>query len=164
VDPVTAAHAAAGVTGALLALAALRAPKRRGRHTRVGRVYVAVMVPMLLTAVVVGASDPAISPFEIAILPTAGPLAIGVLALVRRPRRLLGRHWLTCHIGGMGGSVIGLVSAGLFQTVGRVLPETPLTTALLFGLPTVLGVVLIDRAITRRVPPQRLGGAVPVRA
>jgi hypothetical protein len=113
------------------------------------------MAPMLVTGAVVGAADPAISAFEIALVPTAGPLAVGVLALVRRPRPLLGRHWLMWHIAGMGGSAIGLVSAGLFQTVGRVLPETALTRTLLFGVPTALGVLWIDRTIARRVPAPR---------
>lgn len=71
---------------------------------------------------------------------------------MRRPRRLLGRHWLTWHIGGMGGSVIGLVTAGLFQTVARGLPETTAVTTLLFAVPAVAGTMLISRTIERRVP------------
>src|SRR5689334_20969123 len=126
------AHAAAGIAALVLGLLALTARKRRGRHTRAGDAYFWVMVPLLASGLVIGARDPAISPFEIAVIPTGGPLVLGYWAGKRRPRHLLGQRWLTWHIAGMGGSFIGVVTAGLFQLLS---PASGPATALVFAIP-----------------------------
>src|SRR5215210_823297 len=115
---VIALHAAGGIAAFALGMTALRARKRRGRHTNAGEIYTWVMLPVLATGVIIGTRDPAISPFEIAVFPTAIPLGIGYLAGKERAR-WLGRPWFAWHIGGMGGSFIGVVTAGMFQVIGR---------------------------------------------
>jgi hypothetical protein len=149
------AHASIGVAVLLLGLTALTARKRRGRHTRAGTVYFWIMVPLLVSGVVIGARHPGISPFEVAVIPTGVPLLLGYWAVRRRPRRFLGQPWLTWHISGMGGSFIGVVTAGGFQTVYRLLPDNPVMVTLMFALPSVVGSVLIARTIARRTAPPR---------
>ena len=156
-DAVIAVHAFLGTAALGLGLTALRARKRRGRHTRVGEIYVWTMLPLLAAGVVIGARDPAISPFEIAVFPTAIPLLVGYLASKER-RSWLGRPWLAWHIGGMGGSFIGVVTAGLFQFVLRAAPASPIVITLTFALPTIVGSVLIARAVERRTRRRLVAG------
>jgi hypothetical protein len=147
------AHATVGVAVLLLGLVALTARKRRGRHTRAGTIYVSIMLPLLVSGVVIGARHPGISPFEAAVIPTGGPLLLGYWAVRRRPRRFLGQPWLTWHISGMGGSFIGVVTAGSFQVVYPLLPDNPVMMTLMFAVPSVVGTVLISRTIARRTAP-----------
>jgi hypothetical protein len=150
-DVIIAAHVVAGFAALFVGYRALTARKRRGRHTNLGEIYTWTMLPLLATGVAIGASDPEISPFEIAVFPTAIPLLIGYLAGKRRAR-WLGRPWVAWHIGGMGGSFIGVVTAGLFQVVLRVLPPDPAIITATFALPSAVGSVLIARATARRMP------------
>src|SRR5690348_3408345 len=93
-------HAALGTAALVVGLRALLARKRRGRHTNLGEIYTWTMLPLLATGVAIGARDPAISPFEIAVFPTAIPLLVGYLAGKER-KPWLGRPWVAWHIGGM---------------------------------------------------------------
>lgn len=146
-----ATHAIAGMLVLVLGLVAIFARKRRrGAHGRAGRAYVVLMLVVCVGGLIIGARDPALSPFEIAVAPTLGPLLIGTYA-VRRKGRILGRHWLTWHIGGMGGSFIGVVTAGGFQSLARLLPDTAVTTTAIFAVPAIAGTLLISRTIERRV-------------
>jgi hypothetical protein len=149
------AHATAGVAVLLLGLVALTARKRRGRHTRAGTIYVWIMLPMLVGGIAIGARHPGISPFEAAVIPTGGPLLLGYWAVRRRPRRFLGQPWLTWHISGMGGSFIGVVTAGGFQVFYPLLPDNTTMMTLMFAVPAVVGTVLISRTIARRTAPPR---------
>jgi hypothetical protein len=149
------AHASVGVAVLLLGLIALTARKRRGRHTRAGTVYFWIMLPLLVSGLVIGARHPGISPFEAAVIPTGVPLLLGYWAVRRRPRRFLGQPWLTWHISGMGGSFIGVVTAGGFQTVYPLLPDNPVMMTLMFALPSAVGSALIARTIARRTAPAR---------
>ena len=151
------AHAAAGIAAFALGAFALRARKRRGRHTRAGDAYFWVMVPLLVSGIAIGAGDPAISPFEIAVIPTGGPLLLGYWAGKRRPRKFLGQSWLTLHIAGMGGSFIGVVTAGAFQSVYPLLPDHALTMTATFALPALVGTALIVRATNKRAQPRSPG-------
>jgi hypothetical protein len=149
-----AVHALCGTAALILGLTALTARKRRGRHTRVGEAYVWTLLPLLATGVVIGYRDPALSPFEIAVFPTAIPLLMGYLAGKERAA-WLGRPWFAWHIGGMGGSYIGVVTAGLFQLVLRAAPPTTPVVVLTFALPSIVGTWLIVRAVARRTPSPR---------
>jgi hypothetical protein len=153
------AHAVVGVAVLLLGLTALTARKRRGRHTRAGTIYVWIMLPLLVSGLVIGARHPGISPFEAAVIPTGGPLLLGYWAVRWRPRRFLGQPWLTWHVSGMGGSFIGVVTAGGFQVFYPLLPDHPATMSLMFAVPTVAGSVLIARTIARRTAPPKPAAA-----
>jgi len=127
-DPFLAIHIAAGSTGLILGPLAMRAPKLRGPHTRLGETYHWVML-----AVCVSAAGLSILAWRriwwllpIAVFSYANAL-VGYLAVKRR-----WSGWLRAHIGGMGGSYIALVTALLVVNVGQRLP-------IVWFLPTVIG-------------------------
>ena len=137
-DPVLAAHIAAGTTGLILGPLAMRAPKRRGPHTRLGETYHWVML-----AVCVSALGLAVLAWHrlwwflpIATFSYANAL-VGYLAVKRR-----WHGWLRAHIGGMGGSYIALITALLVVNVGQQLP-------IVWFLPTIVGTPIILWAINR---------------
>jgi hypothetical protein len=136
-DPFLAIHIAAGTTGLILGPIAMRAPKRRGPHTRLGESYHWVML-----AVCASAAGLAILGWSriwwflpIAIFSYANAFA-GYLAAKRR-----WRGWLRAHIGGMGGSYIALTTALLVVNVGQTLP-------IVWFLPTLIGSPIIAWTIS----------------
>jgi uncharacterized membrane protein len=136
-DPVLAIHIAAGTTGLILGPLAMRAPKRRGPHTRLGEAYHWVMLAVCLSA----AGLAALAWHRIWwFLPIATfsytNALVGYLAAKRR-----GRSWLAAHIGGMGGSYIALVTALLVVNVGQQLP-------IVWFAPTVIGSPVIAWVIS----------------
>jgi hypothetical protein len=146
-------HSVLGVSLLVVGLLTILAPKRRHRspHPTIGRVYFVLLAGTLGSGMVVGARDPAISPFEIVTPPTFLLGLVGILA-ARRRRPWLGRPWLEWHIVGQGGSYIGVVTAALFQVVPRLVEPSPLLSVLLGVVPSVIGTVLIRRAVSRRKP------------
>src|SRR5437588_11039684 len=117
-DPILALHIAAGSTGLILGPIAMRAPKRRGPHTRLGAIYHWVML-----AACVSAAGLAVLAFDriwwfllIAVFSYANAL-VGYLAVKRRRP-----GWLRRHVRGMCGSYIALVTALLVVNVGQQLP------------------------------------------
>ncbi|WP_406037827.1 hypothetical protein OG799_24010 [Micromonospora sp. NBC_00898] len=137
-------HAASGTTGLLLALPILLAPKRRGRHTLLGRIYAVVAVGLSLSALGLFALDPA-RLWGLAIL---GVLALGWLLgglwfARRRPRGMGGRGWRIWHLNLMSSTVIAFVTGFAVQmTDGNLVA---------WLAPTVLGSLLIARTTAREV-------------
>src|SRR3954454_24034532 len=103
-EPYLPLHIAAGTPGLILGPLAMLAPKRRGRHTRVGETYHWVMLAVCLSALGLSLLDWSriwwFTP--IAAFSYANAL-VGYVAVKRRPR-----GWLRWHIRGMGGSYIAL--------------------------------------------------------
>jgi uncharacterized membrane protein len=131
-EPVLAIHIAAGTTGLILGPLAMRAPKRRGPHTRLGETYHWVML-----AVCVSATAMAILAWHRIwwFLPIAAfSYANALLGYVAVKRRRPG--WLRWHIRGMAGSYIALVTALLVVNVGQRLP-------IVWFLPTIVGSPII---------------------
>ena len=131
-DQFLAVHIAAGTTGLILGPLAMRAPKRRGPHTRLGETYHWVMLAVCLTA-----AGLAILAWHriwwflpIAAFSYANALH-GYFAVKRRRPR-----WLRRHIAGMGGSYIALITALLVVNIGTQLP-------IAWFLPTILGAPII---------------------
>jgi len=151
-DPFLALHIAAGTTGLILGPIAMRAPKRRGPHTKLGETYHWVML-----AVCVSAAALAVLAWHriwwflpIATFSYANAL-VGYLAVKRRRP-----GWIRAHIGGMGGSYIALVTALLVVNVGQQLP-------IVWFLPTVVGSPIIAWVISevdRGRRPRAWAGAV----
>lgn len=147
-------HAVSGLTGLLLAVPVLRAPKRRGRHTRLGRWYAAAATGLSLSAFGLFAYRPA----QLWGLLVLGVLTLGWLVgglfLARvRPRGMGRRGWRIWHLNLMGSTVIAFATgAGVQLTGGHVVA---------WVAPTVIGSVLISRATAREVAarPQRRDGA-----
>jgi uncharacterized membrane protein len=145
-------HIAAGTTGLVLGPIAMRAPKRRGRHTKIGEAYHWVML-----AVCVSASVLAITAWDRIwwLLPIAvfsyGNAVLGYAAAKRR-----WPGWLRAHIGGMGGSYIALVTALLVVNVGQDLPLGLFVAA--FFVPTIFGTPIITRVTSQVMSGRRLPG------
>src|SRR3954454_16390011 len=138
-DPALALHIASGTLGLLLGPVAMRAPKRRGRHTDAGTVYFWAMGAVCASAAVLAVVDwhrlwwsLPIAAFSYANAP------VGYLAV-----RIRWPGWLRAHIGGMGGSYIALTTALLVVNVG----PTPLVV---WFIPTMIGTPII-LAVTARV-------------
>lgn len=149
-----AVHASLGTLLVLAGLAATLTPKRRRRspHRRVGQVYMALLVTVLPTGMILGAANPGVTLFEIATPPTLLMGLAGWWAGRARPARFLGRPWRFWHIAGMGGSMIGVVTATAFQIAGRTVGmRQPLVLAL-WLVPPIVGSVLIGRAQARWAP------------
>lgn len=127
-----ATHIAAGATGLLLGPIAMRATKRRGRHTRLGETYHWVMLAVCVSATVLAILDwHRIWWFlPIAAFSYANAL-VGYVAAKRR-----WRGWLAAHVGGMGGSYIALVTALLVVNLGETLP-------IVWFVPTIVGTPVI---------------------
>jgi peptidoglycan/LPS O-acetylase OafA/YrhL len=136
-DPALAIHIAAGTTGLILGPIAMRAPKRRGPHTRLGEVYHWILLVVCASATLLAVlSWGRLWGFlPVAAFSYANAL-VGYVAAKRRWRR-----WLRAHIAGMGGSYIALVTALLVVNVGQRLP-------LVWFVPTVVGSPLIAWVIS----------------
>jgi hypothetical protein len=154
---VTVVHATLGTLLVVAGVAASLTPKRRRRspHRRIGRLYVGLLVVVLPTGMVIGAADPAITLFEVATPPTLAMGLGGWWAGRARPRRFLGQPWRVWHIAGMGGSLIGVITATAFQLVPRIVAMDPVTTTAVWLVPTLVGSVLISRATARWTAPPR---------
>jgi hypothetical protein len=149
-------HGLLGTALLVVGFLALRAPKRRnGRHGRLGNAYFALLVTCLPLGMVIGSRHAGLSAFEIATPPTLAMGLVGWVAMRRRPRRFLGRPWIAAHVGGMGGSYIGVVTASSFQSFGRLAPDSVVAAVVIFALPTLVGAPLIGGAIARRTPAGR---------
>ncbi|MEU5938285.1 hypothetical protein ABZ807_03695 [Micromonospora sp. NPDC047548] len=147
-------HAVSGTAGLLLALPVLLAPKRRGRHTLLGRVYAGAAVGLSLSAFGLFAYDPA-RLWGLALLGglTLGWLVGGLWFARRRPTGLGGRGWRIWHLNLMGSTVIAFVTGFAVQmTDGNLIA---------WLAPTVIGSALIARRTTREIArtPRRVDSA-----
>lgn len=125
-------HIAAAATGLALAGPILLAPKRRGVHTMLGRVYIGALIIMCLTALVLVFDRPAVLwPLGIIAVVVLG-LALGGLWLaLRRPR-----GWFIWHLNLMSSSAIAFITAFAVQL-------TDLDNVYAWVVPSVIGSPLI---------------------
>jgi hypothetical protein len=145
-DVALAFHIAAGLTCVVTGALAATAPKRPGRHPTSGRVYfwsLAVLFASSTTmAVLRFAQD-----WHLLLIGTGAVGAASLGYLARRRRR---PGWLRVHIPAMGGSYIVLFT-GFYVDNGAHLPLWDRLPSLGYWLlPSVVGVPLILRAMTRR--------------
>ena len=136
-DAFLAIHIAAGTTGLILGPLAMRAPKRRGPHTRLGETYHWVMLTVCLSAA--GLAALAWHRLWWFLLIATFSYANALVGYIAAKRR--GRRWLRVHISGMGGSYIALVTALLVVNVGQQLP-------VVWFVPTVIGSPIIAWVIS----------------
>jgi hypothetical protein len=145
-DLVLGCHIAAGlgcvVTGALAA----SAPKRPGRHTVSGRVF-------LWSLAVVFGSSTTMAALRFAQdwhLLVIGTVAFGAGSLGYLARRRRRPGWLRVHIPAMGGAYVALFT-GFYVDNGPHLPVWDRLPHLAYWtLPSLVGVPLILRALARR--------------
>jgi hypothetical protein len=147
--PVFLTFLAVHVTAAFIALvsgawAGLARNKGRGRHTRLGDVYVSAICVVFATA-----TGMAVMRWrEDYRLFLIGAVAFGAALIGFLARR---RHWPgdTAHIIGMGGSYIAMLTA-FYVDNGKQLPLWDrLPTAAYWLLPALIGAPLVYRALRR---------------
>ena len=131
-----ATHVAAGCTGLVVGAAALLAPKRRGRHVRLGLAYQAVVAVMTSSAVVLALwAQPVLwGLLVIAVATEAAALSGFVVARRRRP------GWLPVHVSLTAGSYVSFLTAALVVNW---------SSPLAWVLPTVVGSPVIAWASRR---------------
>jgi hypothetical protein len=136
---VLALHILAGGVGLVLGPIAMLAPKRPGRHTRVGEAYHWVVLGVCLTAALLATLDWAriwwFLPIAVGSYLFA---AVGYAAAKRR-----GPRWLRVHIAGQGGSYIAMVTALLVVNWRLLTGEDGVRSPWAWALPTVVGTPVI---------------------
>jgi uncharacterized membrane protein len=135
-------HIASGATGLLIGPLTMRAPKRRGLHTRLGTAYQVASAGLCTTAVGLVLLHPVAWPLApIAVATEAA--ALGGL-LVRRAAR---PGWLPVHISLMCGSYVSFVTAFLVVNFpGSAIP---------WIVPTIVGTPLIAWSAATHTGPRR---------
>lgn len=160
-DVLVAIHATAGGAGLLLALPVLLAPKRRGWHPRLGRVYAVATLALSVSALGLFAYDPAgLAGLGVLGSLTLGWLVGGIWFARRRPRAFGRRGWRIWHLNLMGSTVIAFVTGfAVQQTAGHLVA---------WLAPTVIGSLLISwgtarevAAGRRRTPAVRVAATIP---
>jgi len=149
-------HATAGGLGLLLAVPVILAPKRRGRHPVLGRIYAISAGVLCLTAFGLVAYDPAhlVGLAVLGVL-TAVWVGGGVWLARRRPVLRGAPHaWRLWHLNLMGSSVISFVTAFLVQLTQGSLAA--------WIAPTVVGSLIIATA-NRRELARQAARPVPAR-
>jgi hypothetical protein len=120
----------------------MRAPKRRGRHTRFGSIYQVVTATLCASAIVLVLFHPAVWPLAV-IAGATEAAALRGLVVRRRARP----GWLQSHVALMCGSYVSFVTAFLVVNFrGSIIP---------WILPTIVGTPLITRAAQRAATPAR---------
>lgn len=129
-------HVAAGTVGLVLAWPALFAPKRRGFHTLIGRIYAVAMVALCLTTFGLFV----MAPTELIGLGVLGVLTFGWVTggvwMARRKPQLRFGNWYTWHLNLMSSSVIAAVTAFAVQMTDGHLAA--------WLLPSIIGSPLIS--------------------
>jgi hypothetical protein len=145
-DVALAGHIAAGLTCVVTGALAVTAPKRRGRHTLSGRIF-------LWSLALVFVSSTTMAGLRFAQdwhLMVIGTVAFGVGCLGYLARRRQRPGWLRVHIPAMGGAYIALFT-GFYVDNGPHLPVWDRLPHLAYWtLPSLVGVPLILRALARR--------------
>jgi hypothetical protein len=145
-DAALGCHIAAGLTCVLTGALAATAPKRPGRHPTAGRVF-------FWSLAVVFASSTTMALLRLAQdwhLLLIGTVAFGAGSLGYLARRRRRPGWLRVHIPAMGGAYIALFT-GFYVDNGPHLPLWDQLPHLAYWtLPSLVGIPLILRALTRR--------------
>jgi hypothetical protein len=136
-------HITSGLTGLVIGPLTMRAPNRRGRHTRLGTAYQVITAALCVTAIGLVVIHPAVWPLAVIAVATEAA-AIGGLVVRRRARP----GWLPQHIGLMCGSYVSFVTAFLVVNFpGSIVP---------WLVPTIVATPLIARSVARAaIKPER---------
>jgi hypothetical protein len=141
-----ACHISAGLTCVVTGALATTAAKRPGRHTRAGTIYYGSLAVVFASATIMALLRFAEDWHLLLIAVVA--FASGSLGYLARRRRW--RGWLRVHLLGMSGSYIALFT-GFYVDNGPNLPLWNRLPAVAYWvLPSLVGVPLMMRALTRR--------------
>jgi predicted membrane protein DUF2306 len=138
-------HVLAGISCAFVGLLAMLADKKRGRHTKCGKIYNVSIWIVFLTAVIISTirfkED-----FHLLIL---GSVAFFSAFIARWAVKKKWGKWSIVHITGMGTSYIFLLTA-FYVDNGKFLPIWKNFSPVVYWLlPAVVGVPIIARTLLR---------------
>lgn len=107
-----------GAAVAALACGAVVLLQRKGTrmHRRIGWAYVASMVTLNVTALLIYRLFGGVGPFHVAALASLATLAAGIVTVVRRRPA---QSWVERHYSWMAYSYLGLVAAGVAEATTR---------------------------------------------
>jgi hypothetical protein len=138
-------HVLAGITCTIIGLFGMLADKKRGRHTKCGKIYYSSLWIVFLTAIIVSTvrfkED-----FHLLILGSVSFFSafVGRMAMKKKWAK-----WSIIHITGMGLSYIFLLTA-FYVDNGKFLPIWKNFSSLVYWLlPSVVGVPIIIRTLLR---------------
>jgi len=138
-------HVLAGTTCAISGIFGMFADKKRGLHTRCGKIYYTFLWIVFLTAIVI-ATLRFKEDFHLLILGTASLLSAFI---GRKAMKENWAKWTIIHITAMGLSYIFLLTA-FYVDNGKFLPLWKNFSSLVYwSLPAVVGVPIIIRTLLR---------------
>ena len=138
-------HVLAGMTCAFFGLLAMFADKKRGRHTRYGKIYYVSIWVVFLTAAIIST----IRFNEDFHLLVVGSVAFLSAFIARMAMKRKWVKWTIVHITGMGISYIFLLTA-FYVDNGKFLPIWKNFSSLVYWLlPAVVGIPIIIRTLLR---------------
>jgi uncharacterized membrane protein len=128
-------HVLAGATGLLVGPIVLWAPKRRGIHTALGTVYLAIVATVCISAAILAVLRWSTRWWFLPIaIGTFACAAIAYWAARRRPR-----GWLIVHVGAQIGSYTGMTTAFVVNNWEGLTGVRGVTSPLAFLIPMSLG-------------------------
>lgn len=136
-------HVLAGLTGVATGAVAAISRKRPGRHPKFGTVYYWSLSVVFLTAVVMSALHWP----EDAYLLALGTIAFGFASIGLTARKVRWRGWKSFHILGMSSSYVTLLTAFYVDNGPRLPLVNHLPTIVFWTLPSLVGLVLVVRAL-----------------
>lgn len=110
-------HVAFGVASLLSGLVIFRITKATKLHIRVGYVYIASMIGLNVTALMIYRVFKSFGPFHVLALVSLASLAKGAIPVFRRVRK---SDWLEQHYEGMCWSYVGLLAATAAEIAVRL--------------------------------------------
>jgi len=132
-------HIVSGYLALVIGIAAMTAPKKRGRHTFSGRIYFWLVNIVCTSAVTMAVIHWEVSSylFYVAIFSFLFNL-YGYLAFKKK-----WKNWMTAHIAGMGGSYIAIVTGFLVVNQKHTEWLNDMPSFFLWLLPTIIGTPFI---------------------
>lgn len=153
VGPVIIVHVGCGVAAVGGGAGAMLTRKGNRRHRRFGRLYLAALTGLGVTAPVLAAVDWT-HRWHLAVL---GALALGAAAAGFTAVRVARPAQLALHITGMGTAYIVMLTAFYVDNGPRLPLWNQLPVLALWLLPTAVGAPVLIRALRRHHPRRRVG-------
>jgi hypothetical protein len=147
-------HALAGLTTGVTGVLTFRAPKRRGRHHRLGIWYLWAYTVVFVTAIILSVQRWPADAYLFALATLGYGCALSGYAARRfrqNPpvRRWLGKQWVVAHIVGMIGSYIVLWTAFYVDNAHLIPGLKELPTFIIWVLPTAIALPFLVVSLSR---------------
>lgn len=133
-------HIITGIVCLITGVFSMLAKKRRGKHTKLGKVYHSSYIYVFVTAILMSIINWEESQylFYIALF-SYGLALMGFLSVKKKKSK----KWLLLHLSGMLGSYIGIVTATLVVNIHKIPYLNEFPVLLFWFLPTIIGTPII---------------------